>query len=209
MVHRPSQETAGTTTQTDPYTGMVQRFGGSWQTALTVGLVTLALGIVIVAWPGATVGVIAVLFGIQLLLFGAFNIVRSIAAGDASGGARVLFALLGVLSIAVGVLALRDLFQTIEVIAILFGLTWLIGGIIEFVSLVAGPSRPRRGWSILLAILTVIAGIIVLSYPTPSLVTLAVLFGVWLIIWGAMMTFLAVMSRSVDHRAHHRIPAHP
>jgi uncharacterized membrane protein HdeD (DUF308 family) len=188
---------------------MVQRFGGSWQTTLTVGLVTLALGIVIVAWPGRTITVLAVLFGIQLLLFGAFNLVRSITAGEASGGTRVLFALLGVLSIAVGVLALRDLFQTIEVVAILFGLTWLIGGIIEFVSLVAGPARPGRGWSILLAILTVIAGVIVLSYPTPSLVTLAILFGVWLIIWGAIMAFLAVSTRSAEQRARRHIPAHP
>src|SRR3954462_15313177 len=92
MEHRTSQQSEGTMASGDPYTGMVQRFGGSWHTTLIVGLVTLALGIVIVAWPGATVGVIAVLFGIQLLLFGAFYIVRSIAAGDASGGARVLFA---------------------------------------------------------------------------------------------------------------------
>jgi len=186
---------------------MVQRFGGSWQTTLIVGLVTLALGIIIVTWPKATIGVLAVLLGIQLLLFGSFNIVRSIAAGDASGGARVLFALLGVFSIAVGVLALRDLFQTVEVIAILFGLTWLIGGIIEFVSLLAGPARSGRGWSILLAILTVIAGIIVLSYPAPSLVTLAVLFGVWLIVWGAIMASLAVAGRSVEHRAARGVPA--
>src|SRR5918992_780834 len=206
MVHRPSQEG---TTQADPYTGMVQRFGGSWQTTLTVGLITLALGIVIVAWPGATITVLAVLFGIQLLLFGAFNLVRSITAGEASGGTRVLFALLGVLSIAVGVLALRDLFQTIEVVAILFGLTWLIGGIIEFVSLVAGPARPGRGRSVLLALLTVLAGIIVLSYPTPSLVTLAILFGVWLIVWGTMMAFLAVTGRSAERRARSHIPAHP
>jgi uncharacterized membrane protein HdeD (DUF308 family) len=197
------------TTRDGPYIGMVQRFGGSWQTTVTVGLVTLVLGIIIVAWPAATVGVIAVLFGIQLLLFGIFNIIRSIAAGEASGGARVLFALLGVLSIAVAALALRDLFQTVEVIAILFGLTWLIGGIIEFVSLVAGPARRGRGWSILLAILTIIAGVIVLSYPTPSLVTLALLFGVWLIFWGVMMIAIAIAARSGEHRATRGIPAHP
>jgi uncharacterized membrane protein HdeD (DUF308 family) len=207
MVHEPSQGT--TTTWDDPYAGAVQRFGGSWQTTLTVGLVTLALGIIIVAWPGATITVLAVLFGIQLLLFGVFNLVRSVAASDTRGGTRVLFALLGVLSIAVGALALRDLFQTIEVIAILFGLTWLIGGIIEFVSLVAGPKRPQRGWSILLAILTVIAGIIVLSYPTPSLVTLAIIFGVWLIIWGIVMTALAVTARSAEHHMYPRTAAHP
>ena len=209
MAHRSFQEAKETTARGDPYSGLVRRFGGSWQSTLTVGLVTLALGIVIVAWPKATVGVIAVLFGIQLLLFGGFNIARSVAAVEASGGARVLFAVLGVLSIVVGVLALRDLFQTIEVIAILFGLTWLIGGIIEFVSQLAGPPRPGRGWSILLAIFTVIAGIIVLSYPTPSLVTLALLFGVWLIFWGVMMVSLAIAARSAEHRAQRHIPAHP
>jgi uncharacterized membrane protein HdeD (DUF308 family) len=209
MAHRPFQEAEGTTAPSDPYSGMVSRFGRSWHSSLTVGIVTLALGIIIVAWPAATVGVIAVLFGIQLLLFGVFNLIRSVAASEASGGARVLFALLGVLSIAVGVLALRDLFQTIQVIAILFGLTWLIGGIIEFVSLLTGPARPGRGWSILLAIVTVIAGIIVLSYPTPSLVTLALLFGIWLIFWGVMMVSIAIATRSAEHRAHRHVPAHP
>ncbi|HEU5155772.1 MAG TPA: HdeD family acid-resistance protein [Streptosporangiaceae bacterium] len=209
MVDQPSQEAQETTTRDDPYATTVQRIGGSWQTGLTVGLVTLVLGIILVAWPAVTVGVIAVLFGIQLLLFGVFNIIRSVAASEASGGARVLFALLGVLAIAVGVLALRDLFQTIEVIAILFGLTWLIGGIIEFVSLVSGPARPGRGWSIAMAVLAVIAGIIVLSYPAPSLVTLAILLGIWLIIWGVLTASLALASRAAEHRAPRRVAAHP
>jgi uncharacterized membrane protein HdeD (DUF308 family) len=205
MAQHPFQDTS---TRDGPYSG-VWRFGGSWQTALTVGLITMVLGVIIVAWPKETVGVLAVLFGIQLLLFGVFNIVRSVAADEASGGMRVLFAVLGVLSIAVGALALRHLFQTVEVIAVLFGLTWLIGGIIEFVGLVSGPARPGRGWAILLAILTVIAGIIVLSYPAPSVVTLVILFGVWLILWGLLTACLAVAARSVEHHDARHAGAHP
>jgi uncharacterized membrane protein HdeD (DUF308 family) len=179
----------------DPITATTRRLGASWTTALTVGLVTMVLGIVLVSWPKATVDVVAVLFGLQLFLFGIFNIVRSIAAGEAGGGTRVLYALLGVLSIAVGVLAMRNVLQTVTVIAILFGLTWLIGGIIEFVNLLSQPSRPGRAWAITLAALTAIAGIVVLSYPAPSLVTLTVLVGIWLIIWGALTAVIAFAAR--------------
>jgi uncharacterized membrane protein HdeD (DUF308 family) len=182
----------------DPIVGATRRLGASWGTALTVGLVTLLLGILIVAWPEATVGVVAVLFGIQLLLFGIFNLVRSISADDAGGGVRVLYALLGVLSIALGVLAMRHLLQTVAVLAVLVGLTWLLGGIIEFVNLLAEPARPGRGWAMALAALAALAGIVVLAYPTPSLITLTVLVGIWLIIWGALT---AVLAFAVRHAA--------
>lgn len=206
MAYYPSHEGHGTA---PPYVGMIQRFGGSWPTALAVGLATLVLGIIIVAWPGVTIAVLAVLFAIQLLLLGIFNLVRSIASSEARSGARVLFAVIGVFSIALGVLALRHPFQTVAVIAILFGLVWLISGIIEFVSLVSGPPRPGRGWSIVLAILTVIAGIIVLSYPAPSLVTLVLIFGIWLIVWGVITACLAVAARLAERHAAPGAPAHP
>jgi uncharacterized membrane protein HdeD (DUF308 family) len=176
--------------------GGTSRTALSWRTALVVGLATVLIGIVIVAWPEVTVAVFAVLFGVQLLLLGIFNIVRSIAADDSSGAERVLYALMGVLSIIVGVLAMRHMLQTVEVLAILFGLTWLIGGIIQIVSELSRPARPGRAWTITLATLTGLAGLIVLAYPTPSLVTLTILVGIWLIIWGAITSMLAIRARS-------------
>jgi hypothetical protein len=147
VVHNASQEASD-----QPATvvaGPTSRVGGwvesSWRTAFTVGLVTLLIGVIIVAWPEATIGVFAVLFGVQLFLLGIFNLVRSIAAHDAGGGERVLYALSGILSIIVGVLAMRHLLQTAEVMAILFGLTWLVGGIIELVNALSGSERWRLG----------------------------------------------------------------
>jgi uncharacterized membrane protein HdeD (DUF308 family) len=172
--------------------------GSSWRTAFTVGIVTLLIGIIVVAWPEATIGVFAVLFGVQLFLLGIFNLVRSIAAHDAGGGERVLYALSGILSIIVGVLAMRHLLQTAEVMAILFGLTWLVGGIIELVNALSGSARRGGGWVITLSILTSIAGLIVLAYPAPSLVTLTILTGTWFIIWGAFTAVLAFRARSAD-----------
>jgi uncharacterized membrane protein HdeD (DUF308 family) len=202
VVHDASQEAQGrsATELGGPVIGLTGRLGASWGTVLAVGLITLVIGILIVAWPEATVGVLAVLFGLQLLLLGVLNIARAISAQGAGGGERVLYALLGVLCIAIGVLAMRHLLQTVAVLAVLFGLTWLIGGIIEFVNTLSSPSQPGRGWSIAMAVLMIIAGLVVLAYPTPSLVTLTVLVGIWLMVWGALTAILAFVARPTANR---------
>jgi uncharacterized membrane protein HdeD (DUF308 family) len=62
----------------------------------------------------------------------------------------------------------------------------------------------NRGWTGVMGVLGVLAGLIVLVYPAISLLTLAVVLGVWLIIRGAMQVALAFNVRSLHHgtRAH-------
>ena len=47
------------------------------------------------------------------------------------------------------------------------------------------------------------AGIIVIAWPGPSLVTLAIVLGVWLIIYGIMEITLAFRVRSAISHARH------
>jgi len=51
-----------------------------------------------------------------------------------------------------------------------------------------GHQRPRftpgRGWRIFFGIIRIIAGIVVLAYPFDSIVTLALVAGIWLIVLG-------------------------
>ena len=47
---------------------------GGWQVGLFVGIITVALGIILLAWPGETLTVVSILVGIQLLLFGLFRL---------------------------------------------------------------------------------------------------------------------------------------
>src|SRR3712207_5721556 len=86
--------------------------GRHWGWVLTFGIVTLLAGLLALAWPGRTVVVLAVLFGIQLVVAGIFRFVAALASDDESGGTRVLLALLGVLSFIVGLYALRHILVT-------------------------------------------------------------------------------------------------
>jgi uncharacterized membrane protein HdeD (DUF308 family) len=58
-----------------------------------------------------------------------------------------------------------------------------------------------RAWTGVVGVLSIVAGLIVLAYPGISLLTLAIVLGVWLLVFGAMETTLAV--RAMSFRRHH------
>src|SRR4030088_150108 len=78
---------------------MIARVGRHWGWLLAFGVITLVAGVAVLAWPGRTLVVIAVLFGIQLIVTGLFRFVAAFASDDLTGGTRVLLAVLGVLSL--------------------------------------------------------------------------------------------------------------
>ena len=49
---------------------------------------------------------------------------------------------------------------------------------------ISEPRVPGRGWAIFFGVISLIAGVVVLAYPFDSIVTLALVVGIWLIILG-------------------------
>ena len=162
------------------------RVGRSRGWSVAFGVITLIAGILVLVWPGSSVLALAVLLGIWLLVAGVFRLVAAVALNAAQGSSRVLIALIGVLAILVGILCLARPFQTATALALLLGAFWIVAGVIEFFHGVAGDSTTGRGWAIAGGVLSVIAGIVVLAYPGASLIVLALLFGIWLIVLGAV-----------------------
>ncbi len=52
----------------------------AWGWVLTLGILTLLLGVVVLAWPGATILAVAVLFGVHLLVVGVLAFVAGLIA---------------------------------------------------------------------------------------------------------------------------------
>jgi uncharacterized membrane protein HdeD (DUF308 family) len=175
---------------------LVARVGRHWGWVLAFGIITAALGILALVWPGRTLLVVAVLFGIQLIVMGIFRFVSAIASDDLTGGTRVLQALLGVLSLIIGLYAVRHIFVTLLALALLLGIFWIISGAVELFMAISHREMPHRGWNGLMGTISVLAGIVLLIYPGISLVVLAVLVSVWLLVFGAMEISLAFQIRS-------------
>ncbi len=76
--------------------------------------------------------VIAVLFGIQLIAAGIFQFVAAFTADDLTGGTRALRAVLGALSLIIGLYAVRHVFITVLALALLLGIFWIVTGAAEF-----------------------------------------------------------------------------
>jgi uncharacterized membrane protein HdeD (DUF308 family) len=183
-------------TSADP-ADMVAMVGRHWGWVLAFGIITALLGIIALAWPGRTLIVVAVLFGAQLIVMGIFRFVNAIAADDLSGSSRVLLALLGVLSLIVGLYAVRHLLVTLFALVVLLGIFWIVSGAIELFMALSHREMSQRGWTAIMGVISVVAGIIVLAYPDISLLVLAVLLSIWLIIFGVMEISIAVRLRSL------------
>ena len=174
---------------------MVARVGRHWGWVLGFGIVTFVLGILALAWPGRTLIAVAVVFGAQLVVMGIFRFVSAFASADLTGGTRVLLALLGVLSLIIGLYAVRHVLVTLLALALLLGIFWVVNGTIELFSALSHREMQGRGWTAFMGLLSIASGIIVLAYPGISLRVLAVVLSIWLLVYGVMLILLAFQVR--------------
>ncbi len=171
------------------------RVGRSWWWPAIFGVISIIAGVLALAWPGPTLVVLAVLFGAELIVWGIYRLVGAITIGDAGGGARTLWAILGVLSLLLGFYSLRHIEITLLALGLLLGIFWLVDGIGLIVSAVEHRGMRGRGLSLLAGVLGVIAGLVLLVWPSISILTLAWLAGLWLLVVGVMQVSVALQLR--------------
>ncbi len=169
--------------------------GKSWGWVLFFGIVTLILGILVILHPKDTIYAFAVVLGIWLFVAGLFRIVTAIADHDDTAGTRWLLAILGILSVIIGILFLRHTEETVTTLAFLIGLFWVVGGIIEFFTAYSNYGEPARAWRIAMGVLAFAAGVVTLVVPHLTLNVLAVIMGIWLIIYGGLEIALSLQLR--------------
>lgn len=160
---------------------MVAAVAKNWWVLLFGGIISIIVGLLAIVWPGKTIVVVAILLAIYLIVSGIFEIVRGFGSG-LTGGMRALFIITGIISVILGIFAIRSAFQAVEILAIFIGIAFLFRG---FGALFAGiDSKDGRGFNIFFGIISLLAGIVVLVWPGISLVTLAWVVGIMLVITG-------------------------
>jgi len=68
----------------------------------------------------------------------------------------------------------------------------------------SAPGVPERGWTVVMGVISMLAGLLVLVYPAISLLTLVVVLSVWLLVLGLMEITLAIRARSAGRRIEDR-----
>jgi uncharacterized membrane protein HdeD (DUF308 family) len=175
----------------------MEQVSRAWGWALFFGILTLVLGILVVVWPSETLKILTILFGLQLFVMGIYSLVKSFSHTNEH---KVFTVFLGIFSIIVGVIIIRNVTATIAVIGLIIGIYWIISGIVNFVQAVGDKTYRSRGFTIFMAIVSVIAGIIMVAWPAPTLTVIAWLVGIWFIVLGILGIVLAFMVRSEEKR---------
>ena len=159
-----------------------------WKSTVLSGVLAIALGALVLAWPGKTLLVAAVLFGIYLLVSGIAQVALAFGL-HSTAGSRILLFISGAASLILAVLAFRH-FGSEPGTALLLLAIWIgIGFIFRGVAATATAfseyrGTPGRGWGVFFGLVSILAGVIVLGYPFDSLVTLTLVVGIWLIVIG-------------------------
>ncbi len=178
-----------TNTNVDKAKGVVKPLLGQqlWRWTLAAGVLTIVLGGIVLAWPGPTILVASTLFGVYLLLTGfvglfmAFTLPRS-------AGMRVLLFISGILSVVLAILSFRHFGDAyaILLLSLWIGIGFIFQGVSAIAAAIGESNLPGRGWSVVLGVISVIAGLVVLVWPFDSIVVLVVVAGVWLVILGVV-----------------------
>ena len=165
--------------------------------AIVSGLLTAILGAVILVWPGPSIVVASGVFGVYLVVSGIALMVLAFSLPTSVAG-RLLNLVSGVASVILGILAFRHFGEgyALLLLAIWIGVGFIIRGGSALVTAIADKLIPGRGWAIFSGIVSAIAGIVVLAYPFDSIVTLALVVGVWLIVLGVTEVISGFAMRS-------------
>ncbi|MEP7332449.1 MAG: DUF308 domain-containing protein [Terracoccus sp.] len=161
-----------------------------------MGVLSIVLGILVLVWPGATLLVVAVLFGIQLIVLGALRIALSSVAPADPPWLKPLVIVMGVLTVIAGVICLLRPGTSLLVIAIVLAIGWIFEGVAALAqAFMADRSVGARILFIISGIISVLAGLVVAIFPGSSLVLLTRFGGILLVVIGIAEVIAAFMAR--------------
>jgi uncharacterized membrane protein HdeD (DUF308 family) len=179
---------------------VVRTLSQNWWLVLLQGVLSVVLGILALVWPGVTLGVVLVLWGLFTLLNGVVDVFAALGAAGShrSWGWRLAGGLVGILA---GLVILRwpglSALFALYVVAI-----WAIMmGIVRIVGTIADHDALPHAWIVALAgTVSVLFGIAMFAWPGVGLLTLIYLVGSYAIVYGLITCVIAFRLHSLPGR---------
>ncbi|WP_445170250.1 HdeD family acid-resistance protein [Mycolicibacterium sp. Dal123E01] len=177
-----------------------------WKSVLVSGLLSLVLGVLVLAWPAKTILVAAIFFGAYLLVTGISQVFHAFTLHVSAGG-RVMLFISGAAAIILAVLCFRSIQNSILLLAIWIGIGFIFRGVATAVSAISDPDTPGRGWEIFVGVISLIAGLVVMASPFESLTVLTWWVGGFLVVMGVFEIIAAFGIRKASKNVGDRVGA--
>jgi uncharacterized membrane protein HdeD (DUF308 family) len=161
---------------------------------ILLGVLAIVVGIIALAWPGATILALVILFAVYAFIDAGLQAVRAFSSGTA--GPVFGHLLLALIDVAAGVVAIVWPGPTALVLVLVVGIWAFAGGIAEIAAaFAAGESAGTRALFVLSGLVSVAFGVVLFARPGVGAVTLALLFGLFSLIYGVSQIILGVETR--------------
>lgn len=160
---------------------------------ICAGVLGILFGLAILIWPTKAVVAVTVIIAIYAVIAGIVAIVTGIVSKALGTGGRIGSVLLGLLYLVAGILAFTELKQTaaflVVFVSVLLGFLWIMEG---FTSLFSLGDASSKGWTIAFAIISIIAGISLITSPLWTGLFLWALMGIAMVVIGVLNVVRAV-----------------
>lgn len=156
----------------------------AWWLLLVSGVIGVVIGGLLIFWPEATITVATTIVGLFMIVMGVIRFF--VAAFDSHAQDRWLMAIAGIIGIALGVIVMKNPEGTIKVIALIVAIFWLIFGLIDFFRGLTNPHLPDRSLRILLGLMSALFGVVILVWPSITILAFVVLAGIYAVFFGVL-----------------------
>ncbi len=174
--------------------------GSGWLAILFAAIAFFIVGVIMLAWPSATLTIVAILIGAALVVAGVVRLFDGFTAHEESGGRRIADVVIGALAVIVGLYCLRHHGLSIAIVAFIVGVFWVLHGIADLAVAATVRGVPGRGLRAIGGLFSLIAGLLVLFWPSITVLLLVVILGIWLIFYAAVLAVLAFQLRPARRR---------
>jgi len=157
-----------------------------------VGLVTVVLGLIVAFRPTESLTVVMVLFGMLLIFSGAY---QAAAAFDGSVNERVWRWIAAVAFTVSGLVMIRHIHFSVAVIGLVIAVTWVLQGVALLAVSLSRGLPVHAGWTAFFGVVSLVAGIVVMTAPAVSVATLTSLVGAWFMVMGLLEMLGALLAR--------------
>ncbi len=172
-----------------------------WWLWAAFGVLSIVAGAIALADLNLSLVALGVLFGCWLIAVGFFDVLGGVMAEDAGTARRVFAVLLGVISLIAGVMCLRLPGVGLLALVIVAGAYLVVAGVLQ-IAIAVGDDQPWMGY--VLGVVNLVLGILILALPDLGIVTFAVLFGIGLVVRGAVALWVGLRLRRLRPAARDR-----
>jgi uncharacterized membrane protein HdeD (DUF308 family) len=176
------------------------------RTLIARGIVAVAVGIVALAWPGVTVLALVILFAVYAFIVAGLEAVRAF--GSVKAGPVIGHLLLGLADLTAAVIALVWPGPTALVLVLIVASWAVVAGLLEVgAAFQAGEPAGTRALYVLGGLVAGAFGMSLFARPDIGAITLALLFGLFNLVYGARTIVQGIELRRSPEALHSALRA--